>query len=95
MKQTISVFALALSGALAVSAGADAAEVGNPPAFFQQAAAAAGPLIAFAPTDDQREVIQPPSSIDPGMTIDPPQIGAKMPIIHPPGTPGSRFVLPR
>jgi hypothetical protein len=95
MKQIISIFALALSGAFAVSAGADAAEVGNPPAFFQQAAAVAGPLVAFVPIDDQREVIQPPSSIDPGMTLDPPQTGAKMPIFHPPDMPVSRFILPR
>jgi hypothetical protein len=95
MKQTIPIFALALSGALTVSAGADAAQIGNPPAFFQQAAAAAGPLIAFVPIDDQREVIQPPSSIDPGMALDPPQTGTKMPVFRPPGMPASRFILPR
>jgi hypothetical protein len=95
MKNPISIFALALSGAVVAFAGADAAEVGNPSGFFQEAAVAAGPMIAFGSTDNQHEVIQPPSSIDPGMALDPPQTGAKMPIIHPPDTPSGRLVLPR
>jgi hypothetical protein len=33
----------------------------------------------------QRDVIDPPSSIDPGMSIDPPQGGGRLLIIHPPG----------
>jgi hypothetical protein len=95
MKQ-ISIFALALSGAFVASAGAYAAEADNlPEAYTHAAAAVIGPSIALGTADEQREVIQPPSSIDPGMALDPPQTGAKMPIIHPPGTPGGRLVLPR
>ena len=37
-------------------------------------------------------VIEPPSSIDPGMALDPPQTGAKMPIVHPPGAPAHGLV---
>jgi hypothetical protein len=54
-----------------------------------------GPSIAMNGSGD-RDVIDPPSSIDPGMTIDPPQTGARMPIIRSPGmVPGSRLILPR
>jgi hypothetical protein len=55
-----------------------------------------GPSIALSGPGDQRDVIDPPSSIDPGMTLDPPQTDARMPIIRPPGMgPGSRLILPR
>jgi hypothetical protein len=55
-----------------------------------------GPSVAYTESSQQRDVIDPPSSIDPGMTIDPPQTGARMPIVHPPGTePGGRLILPR
>jgi hypothetical protein len=91
------IFALALSGALVGSAGAYAADVGNSPStYLQSAAAIMGPSMALVAPGDQRDVIEPPSSIDPGMTLDPPQTGAKMPIVHPPGiVPGGRLVLPR
>jgi hypothetical protein len=94
MKHTVSILVLALSGAVVASAGAYAAQADDPPDMFKETAALVGPLTLGAP-DDQREVIQPPSSIDPGMALDPPQTGAKMPILHPPGTvPGGRLILP-
>ena len=91
--KTMSLCALALTGALVASAGAHAAENDASHAFIHTAAVM-GPSLALAPTDEQHEVIQPPASIDPGMALDPPQTRAKMPIIHPPGTPGGRLVLP-
>ena len=94
MKQ-MSILALALSGALVASAGAYAAEVDESPAAVMQTAAIIGPSLALGTGEEQREIITPPSSIDPGMALDPPQTGAKMPIIHPPGTPGGRLILPK
>ena len=97
MKHILSIVALATSGALVASAGAFAAEVDAPPAaapsFLE--AALVGPAPGIGSPDNQRDVLQPPSSIDPGMTIDPPQTGAKMPVIHPPGVPARGLVLPR
>ena len=53
------------------------------------------PGFGIGGVDTQRDVIEPPSSIDPGMAIDPPQTGARMPVVHPPGTnPGGKLVLP-
>jgi hypothetical protein len=94
MKQ-FSIFALALSGAFVASAGAFAAEADNLPEAYTRTAAVMSPSIPLGTADEQREVIQPPSSVDPGMAFDPPQTGARMPIIHPPGTLGGRLVLPR
>ena len=91
----ISPFALALSGAIVASAGAYAAETDESPGALMRAAVDMGPSIAVGTADIEREVIQPPSSIDPGMTLDPPQTGAKMPIIRPPDTPGGRLILPQ
>jgi hypothetical protein len=97
MEHKMSIFALALSGALVASASAYAAGADNSSISpWQSAAAIMGPSVAYSGSGQQRDVIDPPSSIDPGMTIDPPQTGARMPIIHPPGTePGGRLILPR
>jgi hypothetical protein len=96
MKHSLSVLALALSGAVVASAGAYAAQADTSPSAFQTAAAIMGPSMVLTGPGDQRDVIDPPSSIDPGMALDPPQTGAKMPVLHPPGTtPGGRLVLPR
>jgi hypothetical protein len=93
MKHILTIAALAVSGALVASASASAAQVDTPPSFLQ--AALVGPAPGIGSLDGQRDVIQPPSSIDPGMAIDPPQTGAKMPVVHPPGTaPGTRLILP-
>jgi hypothetical protein len=96
MKHKLSISALALTGALVASASAYAAEADNSSSSpWQAAAALMGPSIALSGSA-QRDVIDPPSSIDPGMTIDPPQTGSRTPIIHPPGTePGRRLILPR
>jgi hypothetical protein len=96
MERTLSAIALALSGAVVASAGAYAADDGNSPnGHWQTTAAIVGPSIALTAPGDQRDVIEPPSSIDPGMTLDPPQTGAKMPIIRPQATPGGKLILPR
>jgi hypothetical protein len=93
MKHILSIIALAASGAFVASANASAAQVDTPSSYVE--AALVGPAPGIGSLDSQRDVIQPPSSIDPGMTIDPPQTGAKMPVIHPPGAaPGSRLMLP-
>jgi hypothetical protein len=93
MKHIVSIIALAASGAFVASASASAAQVDTPPSYVE--AALVGPAPGLGSLDSQRDVIQPPSSVDPGMTIDPPQTGAKMPVIHPPGTiPGNRLILP-
>ena len=91
MKYTTILLALALSGAVAVSVSAQAAQTQRPPSAIREAALV-GPAPNIAALDNQRDVIEPPSSIDPGMAIDPPQTGAKMPVFRPPATPG--FVLP-
>lgn len=44
---------------------------------------------------DQREVITPPSDIDPEMAITPPMSGARMPIVMPPDAPSGRFGIQR
>jgi hypothetical protein len=93
--KTISLLALVISGAVVASAGAYAAQADNPPEALVHTASMVGPGIALGAADEQRDVIQPPSSIDPGMALDPPQTGAKMPVIHPPDRPGGRLVLPR
>jgi hypothetical protein len=93
MKHILTIVALAASGAFVATASASAAQVDTPRSYLE--AALVGPAPGIGSPDSQRDVIQPPSSIDPGMTIDPPQTGAKMPVIHPPGTaPGSRLILP-
>jgi len=95
MKQLMSVSALALSGALAVaSAGAYAAQAGHLPSGFQQAALV-GPAPNLGAPDARRDVIAPPSSVDPGMAIDPPETGAKMPVLHPQPAPGGGVIVPR
>jgi hypothetical protein len=44
---------------------------------------------------DQRDIIAPPSDIDPGMAKSPPAIGMPMPIIVPPEALGGRFGIER
>jgi hypothetical protein len=44
---------------------------------------------------DDREVIAPPSDIDPDMAKTPPATGARMPVIAPPEAPGGRFGIER
>jgi hypothetical protein len=91
MKHLISVSAFALSGALAV--GAYAAQVeGSPSAFHETALVSPAPNLGTP--DSKRDVIEPPSTVDPGMAIDPPETGAKMPIIHPQLVPGG-VIVPR
>ncbi len=95
MKHILSILALAAAGAIFAPAGALAAPAHTPPGAFVEAAVVS-PALGIGSPDTQRDVIEPPSSIDPGMALDPPQTGAKMPIIHPPGAlPGGRLVLPR
>jgi hypothetical protein len=93
MKHILSIVALAASGAFVASTSAHAAQIDTPSGYWE--VALVGPAPGLGSLDSQRDVIQPPSSIDPGMTIDPPQTGAKMPVIYPPGTmPGNRLILP-
>jgi hypothetical protein len=66
--------------ALVASYGAATAQ---PSGLFHTTAALIAPA-AGMDIGDQREVITPPSDIDPGMTKMPPHTGARMPIIAPP-----------
>jgi len=90
----LSVLALAASGALVVSTAAYAAQTGHPSGPVREVALV-GPSLGFGTADSQRDVIQPPSSVDPGMAIDPPETGAKMPVIRPHTAPGSKLITPR
>jgi hypothetical protein len=92
--KTLSLIALAVSGVFVASAGASAAEIDVAANAFMHTAAMVAPSLSLGTPDDPKEIIQPPSSIDPGMALDPPHMGAKMPVIHPPGTAGGRLVLP-
>jgi hypothetical protein len=94
MERTLTIATLALTGVF-IACGAHAAEIGDEPGVYREAAAVMGPGLALGPTDDQRDVIVPSSSIDPGMALDPPQTGAKMPVIRPPGARDNRLVLPK
>jgi hypothetical protein len=96
MKQLSSILALAASGAIVASAGAYAAQADPLRNGFVEAAIV-GPVIGLGGIDAQRDVIEPPSSVDPGIAIDPPSVGAKTPIIRPPTdmVPGGRMILPR
>jgi hypothetical protein len=90
-----SIFALAAAGAFVASVGAIAAQVDRLPGAFQQVALV-GPAPNLGAANGPRDVIEPPSSVDPGMAIDPPQTGAKMPVIRPqPGPPGGGVIVPR
>jgi hypothetical protein len=95
MDRIISIIALALAGIFLACGASHAESLDQGSGLYRQTAALMGPTIADRSIDEQREVITPPSSIDPGMALDPPASGARMPIIHPPGTPGGRLVLPR
>ena len=81
---TTTVAALALVAAYGPATTASAG-------LFHTAAAVVAPSLGmdFA---DQREIITPPSDIDPGMARTPPTMGARMPIIAPPG---GRFGIER
>lgn len=88
----MSIVALAAAGVIGASA-AIAAQVDRLPSAFQEAALI-GPAPNLGAANGPRDVIEPPSSVDPGMAIDPPQTGAKMPVIHPQPLPGG-VIVPR
>jgi hypothetical protein len=90
MKQRIGTPTLA---ALALVAGCGIASA-QPSAMFRNAAAVIPPM-AGVDIADQREIIAPPSEIDPGMALRPPMTGARMPIIAPPAIPSDRFGIGR
>jgi len=93
MTHKFSLLALAASGAVLVSAVGHAAQSDLSPHMLR-AAAVMGPG-SLSMSAEQRDVIEPPSSIDPGMSVDPPQVG-RMRIIPPPAAaPSGRPILPR
>jgi hypothetical protein len=94
MTHKFPLLALAASGVVLASAVAYAAQSDLSPRILR-AAAIMGPGSSLESIADQRDVIEPPSSIDPGMSVDPPQIG-RMRIIPPPAAaPSGRPILPR
>jgi hypothetical protein len=89
-----SLLVLAAAGLIFVSAGTYAAQRDVSPQIVR-AAAVMGPGGSLDSIADHRDVIEPPSSIDPGMSLDPPQIG-RMRIVRPPAAaPSGRPILPR
>jgi hypothetical protein len=94
MERTLSITALALAG-IFVACGAHAGSPSDITAGAFQEAAVVAPLVAIGPAYEQGDIVTPPASIDPGMALDPPQTGARMPTIHPPGTRDGKMVLPR
>ena len=93
MERILALTALALAG-IFIACGAHAAQANIASGVYEEAAMVP-PAMAFGTLDDQHEVIAPPASVDPGMALDPPQTGAKMPVIRPPGTRDNRMILPR
>ena len=93
MEQKIVAIAVAASALIAVGAQAHAAPLAEPAGLYHQAAAVIAPL--GTEPGDQREVIAPPSDVDPQMTIRPPSSSARMPVIAPPELPGGRFGIER
>jgi len=87
MDQKIATTIVAALAFVAVHGAAQATS----PGLLHTAAAVVAPSLGmdFA---DQREIITPPSDIDPGMARTPPTMGARMPIIAPPG---GRFGIER
>jgi hypothetical protein len=93
MTHKFSLLALAASGVVLASAVGYAAQ-GDLSPHMLRAAAVMGPG-SIGSVSDQRDVIEPPSSIDPGMSVEPPQVG-RMRIIPPPAAaPSGRPILPR
>jgi hypothetical protein len=94
MTHKLSLLALAAAGVVFASAGTYAAQR-DLSVRIVQAAAVMGPGGSLDSVADHRDVIEPPSSIDPGMSLDPPQIG-RMRIVRPPAAaPSGRPILPR
>jgi hypothetical protein len=91
MKHLLSALALAAVGTLALSA-ADATPT-HPGLRYVAAGMGSGP--GFEPQTGPRDVIEPPSSIDPGMTLDPPQVGTIRIVPPPAAAPSGRPILPR
>jgi hypothetical protein len=94
MKHIMLTLALAVSGATVAYAGAYAAQADVPRNNFIQAAMI-GQGLGGGSNTAQADVIAPPSTIDPDMAIDPPQTGARMLVVHPPGVPLLHLVPPR
>jgi hypothetical protein len=85
MEQTMRVIALAALAVVVASGSVRAATVEA--RMYQEAATV---LARFTPKSlpDRGGDLQlvPHAGIDPGMTISPPRVGARMPVIEPPGT---------
>ena len=90
MDQRIVITTVAALALVAAYGPANAASTG----LFHTAAAVIAPDPGVQATNS-REVIAPPSDVDRGMAITPPHTGARMPILTPPDTPGSRFGIQR
>jgi len=84
---TTAVAALALVAAYGTASATS-------PGLLHSAAAVIAPPTGMD-IADQREIIAPPSDIDPGMARMPPATGARMPVIAPPEVPGNRFGIQR
>jgi hypothetical protein len=90
MKQRIGTPTIAALALVATCGLASA----QPSTLFRNAAAIVAP-VAGADIADQREIIAPPSDIDPGIAMQPPVTGARMPIIAPPAIPSEQFGIGR
>jgi hypothetical protein len=81
--------AVALTAALGFAGGEASAsrlEVDNVDAWYQHARSVIGPIASTEDLINQREVIAPPASIDPGINMTPLDDHSRLRIITPPGT---------
>ena len=78
----IAAAALAL---IVASDGSAHAATPSEDGFFQRATALVAPFNP-ARLPDQSDMMAPHAGIDPDMTILPPRMGARMPVVRPPGT---------
>ena len=90
MKQRILTPTLAAFALVAAYGVASA----QPSGLYRNAAAVVIPLAGSDPAD-QREVISPPSNVDATMSIQPPMMEARMPVLAPPAIPEDRFGIGR
>jgi len=77
--------ALAALALVVAGGGVRAAALDDIENLYRRAEALIQPWVR-APSAGQSDLIVPHADIDPGMTIAPPNIGARMPAIVPPGT---------
>lgn len=99
MTRLAAVLGLAMAAGCLIptlASSADPAAQTTPPQTVPQAGQDTGSGSSEAlgdKLDRSNGVIRPPAGVDPGLTQPPPQTGARMPVIPPPGTAGGKSEL--